>query len=470
MTVIRRRYDHVIVGAGVGGCVLAGRLAEAGRSVLLIDAGRFARRDDAGDASFFAALADPDRSFADVTVTATRGAAPIPYRLGRGVGGGAQINGMLATPPLRSDLDRWAADHDLATWAWSHVADSIDDHLLPLEQPDPSEWGSVDRALVDAAVLQGHPRCPDYRGGHVGVGSGWFTRRARRRVTPADVYLPLGGSHLTVRDNSTVRRVIVSRGRATGVLTDSGELIDADEVVLAAGAFQTAAMLQRSLGDDRRSHRVKDHPSIRFGLRLRKPNDRRGLVASTLLRWSSTNGDADLQVLPLNHLGPAADPNLAGLLVGLMSVRSTGSVAIDSLGHQAAVALNMLADERDRRRMREAARHVAAMVRSDPFAEIVDEVFIDDRGTLLDALDLADDDALDRWMLASVGDTFHAGSTCPMGGPADAGRVVDDSGLVVGTGSLRVCDASIFPDLPTANPYLPLVMVAEQIARRILAG
>ncbi|MEO6126339.1 MAG: GMC family oxidoreductase [Ilumatobacteraceae bacterium] len=469
MTLGRHRYDHVIVGAGVGGSVLAGRLAAAGRSVLLLDAGRDAQPATGSDASFFTALADPDRSFADVFVSAARGTAPIPYRLGRGIGGGAQINGMLATPALRSDIDRWAVDHDLATWAWPHIAVSFDDHLLPLEQPNQSEWGSVDRALVDAAIGLGHAMCPDYRAGALGVGPGWFTRRAGRRVTPADVYLPLGGTNLTVRTGVAVAHVVVVDSRATGVVTDTGELIEADEVVLAAGAFETATLLRRSVQGGHRRHRVVDHPSIRFGLRLREPNDPTGLVASTLLRWSSTDGESDLQLLPLNHLGSTADPHLAGLMVGLMNVRSVGSIAVDSSGHRARVELNLLADDQDRRRMREAARHMAALVCSDPFAEIVEDVFIDDRGTTLDGLALDDDDALDRWMLTSIGDTFHAGSTCPMGGSADRARVVDSSGHVIGTRSLRVCDASMFPDLPTANPYLPLVMVAEQIALRTLA-
>jgi NADPH-dependent 2,4-dienoyl-CoA reductase/sulfur reductase-like enzyme len=36
---LRAAYDHVIVGAGSAGCVLAHRLGQAGRRVLLIEAG-----------------------------------------------------------------------------------------------------------------------------------------------------------------------------------------------------------------------------------------------------------------------------------------------------------------------------------------------------------------------------------------------------------------------------------------------
>src|SRR4051794_27483307 len=37
---LRSAYDYVVVGAGSAGCVLAHRLAQAGRQVLVIEAGR----------------------------------------------------------------------------------------------------------------------------------------------------------------------------------------------------------------------------------------------------------------------------------------------------------------------------------------------------------------------------------------------------------------------------------------------
>ena len=346
-------------------------------------------------------------------------------------------------------------------------------HLLPIERTDRSEWGRVDHALVEAATAAGHPDVEDAELEAIGVGSAWLTRANGSRVTPADVYVALGGSELDVRGETTVRRVLMTNGRATGVLTESGDVIDADEVTLATGAFETAAQLQRSLATDRTRCRVRDHPSIRFTLRLRDPNDPddlAGLVAATLLRWSSPGGDGDIQVLPLNHLGSHADPHLAGLLVVLLDARSAGTLEVADDGTRASVSLGLLAADEDRRRMRAAARHVATLLGSEPFADIAEDVFVDDRGTRLADLALGDDDVLDRWMLSSVGDTYHAGSSSPMGGPADRARVVDEEGLVVGARSLRVCDASIFPDLPVANPYLPLVTVAEEIARRAIAA
>lgn len=56
----------------------------------------------------------------------------------------------------------------------------------------------------------------------------------------------------------------------------------------------------------------------------------------------------------------------------------------------------------------------------------------------------------------------HINGTCGMG------RVVDSKGRVYGIKNLRVCDASIFPTIVTANPCLPVYMVAEKISQNII--
>ena len=56
----------------------------------------------------------------------------------------------------------------------------------------------------------------------------------------------------------------------------------------------------------------------------------------------------------------------------------------------------------------------------------------------------------------------HATSTCRMG------DVVDDDGLVDGFTNVHVVDASVFPDVPRANTYLPTLMLAERLAARLV--
>ena len=58
----------------------------------------------------------------------------------------------------------------------------------------------------------------------------------------------------------------------------------------------------------------------------------------------------------------------------------------------------------------------------------------------------------------------HPTGTCKMGDPGEADVVVDPSCRVLGVDSLRVVDASIFPDIPRANTNLTAIMVGEHAA------
>ena len=57
----------------------------------------------------------------------------------------------------------------------------------------------------------------------------------------------------------------------------------------------------------------------------------------------------------------------------------------------------------------------------------------------------------------------HMTSTCPMG------TVLDSDCKVLGIEGLRVADASMMPTIPSGNTYLGCVMVAERIARKMMA-
>ncbi len=54
-----------------------------------------------------------------------------------------------------------------------------------------------------------------------------------------------------------------------------------------------------------------------------------------------------------------------------------------------------------------------------------------------------------------------------MGQPGDQAAVVDTECRVIGYGGLRVCDASVMPDLPKANTHLTTVALAERLVSRI---
>lgn len=59
---------------------------------------------------------------------------------------------------------------------------------------------------------------------------------------------------------------------------------------------------------------------------------------------------------------------------------------------------------------------------------------------------------------------YHSAGTCKMGPDEDPLAVVDGRLRVRGLKGLRVADASIFPTLPTVNPMITVLMVAERAA------
>ena len=76
------------------------------------------------------------------------------------------------------------------------------------------------------------------------------------------------------------------------------------------------------------------------------------------------------------------------------------------------------------------------------------------------------DEEIDQFIGQSIRTCFHYTSTCRMGPGAYGNHpsVVDTKLRVHGVQGLRVCDASVFPEIITAHTMAPVVMVAERCA------
>ena len=431
----------IVVGAGTAGCVVAARLSEdPHRQVVLVESGPdlVAGSVPAGiDAdNFFEAVDLADRNDGDVLATRTAGGLTRPYRRGQGLGGSSVVNAMVA---LRGDSNLYRS------WGWDDAPAAWSAMALPEELPLESELGAIDRALLGAD--SDARRVP-------------LTRRDGRRVTAAEAYLwpARGRPNLTVRTNSTVERVALNGRRAVGVVLSTGEEIQAGRVVLSAGAIRTPALLLRSGFDTPGiGLRLQDHPSAPLALALRAgvAADPAGLVIGTFRQRDG------VQFLPMNHLGPDA-PRLGMLLVTLMTPRSrAGTVRVDPLG-EPIVDFALLDDPSDLRALAKGVGHAVSLLGTAPFADVVDQVYVDDSGTTID--ELADGASIERWLPAALGECVHASGSCAMG------SVVDADGAVLGFESVYVCDASVFPTIPDANTHLPTTMLAERLTARWRRG
>lgn len=431
----------VVVGAGSAGCVAARRLCDAGHRVSLIEvgppleAGTVPPEIDGDDC--FAALGAQGRIHEDLFARRTAAGRATRYLRGRGVGGSSAVNAMVA---LRGDPTRYRS------WGWRDVDEAWARTLIPAELPRDGELGRIDRLLLtsdDAAEI-----VP-------------LTRHDGRRVTSAEAYLwPLlstSAGRFEIRTEHRVDRVDFDAvGAASGVVLSGGEVVRADAVVLAAGAIHTPTILQRS-GIARAGSGLRDHPAA--GLLLQLSDDARTRIdpVSRGLATAAMISRGPIQVLSLNHLGPTAPADSAMLLVALMRPTGAGGhvrIRSDDPAVEPSIDFDLLRQPADRDRLARGVVDVLDMLGRPPFAEVVDEVYIDDRGTTADALG-RDPAEIGRWLSERGADYVHASSSCAV--------IVGEDGAVEGHEGLFVCDASVFPDIPDVNTHLPTTMLAERL-------
>jgi choline dehydrogenase-like flavoprotein len=469
----------IIVGAGSSGCVAAARLSEE-HEVVLLEAGPDWEGTPTGarlaSANWMDAMVSPEAFDPGLVATRLSGDAPRQYHRGRGVGGSSSVNAMLALPGLPRDYDRWAEHHGLDEWSWASVAPTFERLAQDLVATPAEDHTPMDRALVDAAGSLGLATGVDTLTPDDGGGTLWRNADALGRRSSAEVYLrpALERGNVELRTAVRVDRLLREGDAVVGVVLVDGTELRADQVVLAAGAIETPAILLRS-GCDRPGvgKGLQDHPaaSILLALRPEAREVRAGQPCiNAVVRTSSSVETGDIHVLPMQGaLSETTPAHHAVVMAAVMTVTSTGEVRLnpeDPTGPPV-IAERMLTTERDRQVMREAVDVARRLLETAPFQEIVEAAFIDASGTPVSALD--DPAVYDAWLTSSIGDYFHAVGTARMGRPDDPGAVVDQRGRVHGLVGVRVIDCSVIPEVPAANTHLPVVMVAERLSAALLA-
>jgi choline dehydrogenase len=279
--------DYVVVGSGSSGAAVAGRLAESGASVIVVEAGKT-------DNKFLTkkpGMIGPMHSVPEIKRTVDWGYYSVPQKhildrkmpvpRGKVVGGSSSINGMVYVRGNRANFDDWAAEGNTG---WD--ADSVNAAYKRMEDFERGEdayrgaggpikvtinkrpqEGSL-QFLQATADATGCAILDDYNGeSQEGVGRMQQNAAGGLRYSASRGYIHnLAPRTLQLQSETLTRKVLIENGRAVGIevqdISKKGNgatrtIRAGKEVILSAGFVGSAQLLMLS-GIGHAQH-LKDH-------------------------------------------------------------------------------------------------------------------------------------------------------------------------------------------------------------------
>jgi choline dehydrogenase-like flavoprotein len=472
------RPQVVVVGSGMGGGVLADELADLGVDVLVLEAGSYLLPTHAGNiprkhrvgafSKHIWELFDVVKSVNYTDDPSSEYAGAQAYNLGgRSVFWGGLI------PRLGEwELVGWptAVRDDLLGGRYTQAED-----LMNATAPQTERQDEVLAALHRAMPDHRHRNAPvavQYRGATgLAVPGGLFSTadlllESLQVTGPDERKLRVNLHHEVLGLDTAGDRV--TRVHYRDHLAGVDGAVEADVVVLAAGTVESATLALRSGLSDPSGLvgvGITDHPIsfTHFGLGPGSPFA--GGSAKTW-SWPFDAGSARGQYNLVLEIGSDFNQNRFvddDTLRRHLELR--GGVGLGEV-----VALfNTPLVEANRLRLDGAGRPVIRMAPASVPPEAVQRA--QDSATAV--LDLVGAEALPDEGLglrpAPLGGVSHEVGTLRMGGDGAPDGVVTPELQYRGYENLYVCDLSVFPSSPAANPSLTLVALAHRLARRLAA-
>jgi choline dehydrogenase len=520
-------FDFIVVGAGSAGCVLANKLTTNGQhKVLLLEAG-------GSDNRFYVRMPlGYGKLFYDPAVNWLYAAEPDPglngqrdhWPRGKLLGGSSSINAMVYIRGQAEDYDDWERAGNVG-WSWRDVEPAyraMESGPLHIEDVS-NRVHPLTHKYIEAAERTGLHFNPDFNvGSQEGVGFYRLTTSGGQRLSAARAFLdPIRRRpNLQVVTNALATRIEIENGQAKGVTYNvDGEKRKAKancEVIVAAGAVNSPQLLQlsgigpgallQSLGipvvrdNANVGAHLQDHLGLNYTYRMKVPtlNDelrswvgkvraglnyllfRSGPLSLSInhgggfFRTRNTLARPNMQLymqafstlLPKAGERPILSPDpFSGLSLGLSNCRPTarGEIMIKSPRPEdhPRISPNAFGTENDVEEMLLAVKYLRTLAATEPLASLIAEELRPGPAVQSDA-DLIYD------FKQRSGTVYHPSCTCRMG-PDSTSSVVDQQLKVHGMKGLRVCDASVFPNLIAGNTNAPAMMLGWRGADIILS-
>jgi choline dehydrogenase len=521
-------FDYIVIGAGSAGCVVAGRLGEAGHKVLLLEAG------GAGRSPFIHVPLGYSMLYNNPRVNWCFNSEPEPHlnnrRLfqprGKVMGGTGAINGMIYMRGQPEDFDGWK-EQGCAGWGWDDVLPffkkSEDQERGPSEYhgaggpvsvsdlPSPHALGEAFHA---ASEKLGIPRNDDFNGAtQMGTGYVQTTTRKARRWSTADGYLRGPAmQNIRVEKHALAESLLMEGKRITGVewsrRGDRNVARARCEVILCGGTFSSPQLLLRS-GIGPAAHLremgidvTHDLPGVgenlqdHFGIGLEFESKLKTTVND--LYNNKLRGGLQLLRYLLFRTGPFADNGnysntfihssedipTPDMMVTFMAWCTTEDLKPHPFSGFTILAEHMRPQSRGHVRLKSRDARIDPAILFNFFESEADHRAavaglrlgrkISQTHPMADCvvreispgLDVNSDAEMIAYCRQNGLSLLHPVGTCAMGNGPDA--VVDTDLKVQGLSGLRVIDASIMPTIVTANTNAAAIMIGEKGVDQVL--
>ena len=473
-------FDVVIIGSGAGGAVVAAELAESGLSVGVLEEG-----EHHATGEFTTRTLDMLRMlYRDGGAATTLSRAPVQFAEGRCVGGSTVVNGGMAFRASERVLHRWASAAGLPGLNLDDQYARVE-RLLSVGPPDPDSIGR-DQQLLKAGADRLGWRVIECRRAHVHCGGCnvcvWGCPTGAKQSALVS-YLPRAVSFgASVWTSCRVDRVLMNGKRAVGVVASvAGHpvTVRARRVVLAAGAVQTPALLQRSRVASP-SHQVGRNLALHPGAAVTAVFDEvvdgwAGAHESYQVRefenegiiLAAVNLPPSLVTRTLHLRGTELDEAMAEyprMVTAGVLIEDTGAGRVRAVGRRD-VAVTYPVSPMDSTRVVRAVTLLGEAL----FAAGARRLHLPLDG----AQPVVSMDELRRLTEAPIASGRLELSTVHLMGTARLGAdpvtsVCDPYGAVRDTERLFVADASLFPAPVGVNPQLTVMALATRVAERII--